>query len=85
MEEEEWKRVQREVDVRNYLKSFDHQGITFKAADEKAISTKAFVSQIDDGIEESLPNSAGDVPHQTRCTPRKNIFSVILLAMFFSA
>jgi paired amphipathic helix protein Sin3a len=44
--EDEWKRVQREwnkvwreVDTRNYLKSLDHQGISFKAADKKAIST----------------------------------------------
>jgi len=38
-----------------------------------------------DCVEDSLPSPAGDVPHQTRSTPRKNIFSVILLAIFFSA
>lgn len=52
--EEEWKRAQREwnkvwreVDARNYYKSLDHQGISFKSADKKAITTKAFVSQIE--------------------------------------
>ena len=61
--EEEWKRAQREwnkvwreVDARNYLKSLDHQGITFKAADKKAISTKAFVSQIEAAKDEDSVN-----------------------------
>jgi len=35
-----------------------------------AVSDVAMV----DGVEESLPSAAGDVPHQTRRTPRKNIF-----------
>jgi paired amphipathic helix protein Sin3a len=52
--EEEWKRAQREwnkvwreVDARNYPKSLDHLGITFKAADKKALTAKAFLNQIE--------------------------------------
>jgi paired amphipathic helix protein Sin3a len=63
--EEEWKRAQREwnkvwreVDARNYYKSLDHQGITFKAADKKAITTKAFVSQIEAARAEQVAKRA---------------------------
>ncbi|GJJ10538.1 hypothetical protein Clacol_004765 [Clathrus columnatus] len=52
--EEEWKRAQREwnkvwreVDARNYWKSLDHQGVTFKMSDKKTITTKAFVTNIE--------------------------------------
>jgi paired amphipathic helix protein Sin3a len=52
--DEEWRRGQsefnkmwRDVDTRNFYKSLDHQGITFKANDKKAITTKAFVAQIE--------------------------------------
>lgn len=43
----EWNRVWREVDARNFYKSLDHQGITFKANDKKYITTKSFVGEID--------------------------------------
>lgn len=43
----EWNRVWREVDARNFYKSLDHQGITFKANDKKYITTKSFVSEIE--------------------------------------
>lgn len=63
--EEEWKRAQREwnkvwreVDARNYYKSLDHQGITFKATDKKAITTKAFVSQIEAARAEQVAKRA---------------------------
>lgn len=52
--EEEWKRAQREwnkvwreVDARNYWKSLDHQGVTFKTNDKKIITAKAFVTNIE--------------------------------------
>jgi paired amphipathic helix protein Sin3a len=51
---EEWRRAQREwsltwrqVDARNFYKSLDHTGINFKQNDKKAITTKAFVTEID--------------------------------------
>jgi paired amphipathic helix protein Sin3a len=63
--EEEWKRAQREwnkiwreVDARNYPKSLDCQGITFKAADRKALTTKAFLSQIEAAREEQMAKRA---------------------------
>jgi paired amphipathic helix protein Sin3a len=63
--EEEWKRAQREwnkvwreVDARNYYKSLDHQGITFKAIDKKAITIKAFVSQIEAARAEQVAKRA---------------------------
>ncbi len=51
---EEWRRAQREwsltwrqVDARNFFKSLDHTGINCKQNDKRAITTKAFVTEID--------------------------------------
>lgn len=52
--DEEWRRLQREfsrtwreVDSKNFYKSLDHQGITFKANDKKNITAKYFVGDIE--------------------------------------
>lgn len=52
--DEEWRRLQREfartwreVDSKNFYKSLDHQGITFKQNDKKNITAKHFVGDID--------------------------------------
>ncbi|KAK0450434.1 histone deacetylase complex, SIN3 component [Desarmillaria tabescens] len=63
--EEEWKRAQREwnkvwreVDARNYIKSLDHQSITFRSIDKKATSVKSFVNQIEAAREEQMAKRA---------------------------
>ncbi|KAL0068608.1 hypothetical protein AAF712_004324 [Marasmius tenuissimus] len=43
----EWSRTWREVDSKNFYKSLDHQGITFKANDKKNITAKSFVAEIE--------------------------------------
>jgi paired amphipathic helix protein Sin3a len=43
----EWSRTWREVDARNFYKSLDHQGISYKANDKKAITAKHFVGDIE--------------------------------------
>lgn len=48
----DWNRVWREVDARNFYKSLDHQGITFKANDKKYITTKSFVQEIENAKSE---------------------------------
>jgi paired amphipathic helix protein Sin3a len=83
--EEEWKRAQREwnkvwreVDARNYLKSLDHQGITFKTADKKAISTKAFVSQVEAARDEQMAKRASLIdPLFARTRPRHHLEFVV--------
>jgi len=52
--DEEWRKLQREfartwreVDSKNFYKSLDHQGITFKANDKKQITTRHFVGDIE--------------------------------------
>ncbi|EAU92595.2 transcription regulatory protein [Coprinopsis cinerea okayama7 len=52
--DEEWKRAQRdwsrtwrEVDSKNFYKSLDHQGISFKPIDKKNITAKHFCTEID--------------------------------------
>jgi paired amphipathic helix protein Sin3a len=42
----DWNKIWKEVESRNYQKSLDHQGVTFKAADKKLISTKTFMAEI---------------------------------------
>lgn len=63
--EEEWKRAQREwnkvwreVDARNYAKSLDHQAISFKMADKRAVTVKALVNQIEAAREEQMAKRA---------------------------
>jgi len=64
--------------VRNYLKSLDHQGITFKAADKKAISTKAFVSQIEATRDEQMAKRASLIdPLLARTRPRHHLEFVV--------
>ncbi|TFK41885.1 histone deacetylase complex, SIN3 component [Crucibulum laeve] len=69
----EWSRTWREVDSKNFYKSLDHQGISFKQNDKKNITAKHFVQDIEsiknkqtraweqEGIQ---PFSRGSVGHQ---------------------
>ncbi|KAI8976122.1 Sin3 family co-repressor-domain-containing protein [Pilobolus umbonatus] len=41
----EWNKIWREVEAKNYWKSLDYQGITFKMTDRKAMSTRFLISQ----------------------------------------
>jgi paired amphipathic helix protein Sin3a len=66
--------VWREVDARNFQKSLDHQGISFKAADKKTITSKAFVSQIEAAREEQMAQRASLIdPLFARTRPRHQL------------
>ncbi|KAF8552138.1 hypothetical protein OG21DRAFT_1511850 [Imleria badia] len=79
--EEEWKRAQREwnkiwreVDKRNYHKSLDHQAINFKTTDKKAISARAFISQIEAVRDEQMDKRASYIdPLFSRSRPRHQL------------
>ncbi|KAI7871546.1 hypothetical protein BDF14DRAFT_1873462 [Spinellus fusiger] len=43
----EWNKIWREVEAKNYWKSLDYQGITFKSSDRKAITVKVLVAEIE--------------------------------------
>lgn len=43
----EWNKIWREVEIKNYWKSLDYQGILFKMMDRKAMTTKALVAQVE--------------------------------------
>ena len=74
----EWDKVWREVDVRNYHKSLDHQAVTFKAADKKAITQKAFVTQIEAARDEQRATRAALVdPLLARTRPRHQLEFVL--------
>jgi paired amphipathic helix protein Sin3a len=81
---EEWRRAQREwsitwrqVDARNFYKSLDHTGINCKQNDKKAITTKAFVTEITDErteqeiqerqqLQQKRPREKGAGPNRVR-------------------
>ena len=79
--EGEWKRAQREwnkiwraVDAANYARSLDHQGITFKTADKKALTAKAFVAQIEAIMETQMARRAALVdPLYARARPQHQL------------
>jgi paired amphipathic helix protein Sin3a len=79
--ETEWKRAQREwnkiwraVDAANYARSLDHQGITFKMADKKALTTKAFVAQIEAHMETQMARRAALIdPLYARARPQHQL------------
>ncbi|KAI0674609.1 hypothetical protein C8Q78DRAFT_1015738 [Trametes maxima] len=74
----EWDKVWREVDLRNYHKSLDHQAVTFRAADKKATTQKAFVSQIEAARDEQRMQRASLVdPLFARTKPRHQLEFVI--------
>ncbi|KAK2461043.1 hypothetical protein APHAL10511_006984 [Amanita phalloides] len=83
--EEEWKRAQREwnkiwreVDARNYLKSLDHQAITFRMTDKKAIMTKFLANQIEASREEQMAKRASLIdPLFARTRPRHQLEYVV--------
>ncbi|KAF9430605.1 Transcriptional regulatory protein sin3 [Podila epigama] len=43
----DWNKVWREIDAKNFYKALDHQGLTFKTADKKMITTKSLVAEIE--------------------------------------
>ncbi|KAI0302797.1 hypothetical protein B0F90DRAFT_1627282 [Multifurca ochricompacta] len=77
----EWKRAQREwnkiwraVDASNYARSLDHQGISFKMADKKALTSKAFVAQIEAIMETQMARRAALVdPLFARARPQHQL------------
>lgn len=74
----EWDKVWREVDARNYHKSLDHQSVTFKAMDKKAVTQKAFVTQIEAARDEQRMKRASLVdPLFARTKPRHQLEFVV--------
>ena len=74
----EWDKVWREVDARNYHKSLDHQAVNFKATDKKAITQKAFVTQIEAARDEQRVTRASLVdPLLARTKPRHQLEFVV--------
>ena len=74
----EWNKVWREVDSKNYLKSLDHQGITFRAADKKAITAKFFVNQIEAARDEQMAKRAALIdPLLARTRPRHQLEYIV--------
>ncbi|RCI04557.1 Transcriptional regulatory protein sin3 [Rhizopus stolonifer] len=43
----EWNKVWREIEVKNYYKALDYQGVIFKSNDRKAMSVKYLVTEIE--------------------------------------
>lgn len=54
----DWNKVWREVDARNFYKSLDHQGATFKANDKKYITNKSLVTEVESAKAELAERAA---------------------------
>eukprot|EP01091_Cochliopodium_minus_P011255 TRINITY_DN3141_c0_g1_i1.p1 TRINITY_DN3141_c0_g1~~TRINITY_DN3141_c0_g1_i1.p1 ORF type:complete len:1500 (-),score=471.01 TRINITY_DN3141_c0_g1_i1:9-4409(-) len=53
----EWNKVWREVAEKNYYKALDHQSISFKSSEKKALSSKVLVAQIKQKYQQGLKNN----------------------------
>ncbi|KAI9322472.1 hypothetical protein BX666DRAFT_2017097 [Dichotomocladium elegans] len=49
----EWNKTWREMDAKNFYRSLDYQGLTFKSNDRKAMAVKSLVSEIESLHEEA--------------------------------
>jgi paired amphipathic helix protein Sin3a len=73
----EWNKIWREVEAKNYWKSLDYQGITFKMTDRKAMTTKALVAQAereraDEQMNRVIQESTSVAPAATTTKPQFN-------------
>eukprot|EP01135_Chromosphaera_perkinsii_P004375 Nk52_evm26s279 gene=Nk52_evmTU26s279 len=78
----EWLKIWREVHERNYLRSADHQALTFKGNDKKAMSTKNVILEIENrfGEEKERMELSGDSvqkPHLSMTFKDKSVFDDI--------
>lgn len=63
----EWSRTWREVDTKNFYKSLDYQGISFKANDKKNITAKHFMVDIEAvKAEQTMAQERDSVPSCAR-------------------
>ncbi|CAI2174413.1 5664_t:CDS:10 [Funneliformis geosporum] len=67
----EWNKIWREIDAKNYYKSLDHQGITFKNDDKKALTPKYLIAEIENLRRE--PNDEGEMPEYQFKFPFKDL------------
>ncbi|KAF9024116.1 hypothetical protein BDZ89DRAFT_955044 [Hymenopellis radicata] len=66
----EWSRTWREVDSKNFYKSLDHQGISFKVNDKKNITAKHFVADIEAvKLEQQTMHEHDPIPASARGSP----------------
>ncbi|KAK0537010.1 hypothetical protein OC842_001779 [Tilletia horrida] len=89
----EWNKVWREVDSRNFYKSLDHQGITFKAADKKNVTHKAFIAEIEArrtsqqqrrlNLDPDLPRARTEHQLAYTMTDKSVIFDVLKLSFIY--
>lgn len=68
----EWNKIWRELDSRNFYKSLDYQGASFKTNDKKTLVNKAFISEI-----ENLSLKNPGTPQYTFDTRDASIFKDI--------
>jgi histone deacetylase complex regulatory component SIN3 len=47
LKKREWNKVWRDIDMKNFSKALDHQGINFKLSDRKAILSKSMITEIE--------------------------------------
>lgn len=74
----EWNKIWRELDARNFYKSLDYQGASFKTNDKKTLLNKVFISE----IENLSQNSDSNTPQYSFDTSDTSIFKDITKLIF---
>ncbi|KAI8070511.1 hypothetical protein BC940DRAFT_16381 [Gongronella butleri] len=93
LKDEEWtnykreaNKVWREVDEKNYYKSLDYQGLTFKTTERKTLTTRNLLNEIEAAYAEdedsSTPKSAAAFAQFVYCMDDSDLFMDISLLIF---
>ncbi|CAO3621024.1 unnamed protein product [Cunninghamella blakesleeana] len=72
----EWNKIWRETDIKNYYRSLDYQGITFKSNDRKVIAVKALVTEIETLHNSKTLHSTKKSKHHQKITPVKTNYQL---------
>ncbi|KAI8645248.1 hypothetical protein BD408DRAFT_412043 [Parasitella parasitica] len=59
----EWNRVWRDIDSKNFYRSLDYQGTTFKMNDRKAMANKGLIAEIE-SLQKEKPNEPVQFQHE---------------------
>ncbi|KAI8342641.1 hypothetical protein BC941DRAFT_389690 [Chlamydoabsidia padenii] len=84
----EWNRIWRELDSKNYYRSLDYQGITYKGNDRKAMAVKTLVAEIE-GLHKAkkLKQTHKNVSTKNNCQymyafPDKDVFKDVTRVVY---
>nr|CAG8500348.1 9542_t:CDS:10 [Entrophospora candida] len=80
----EWNKIWREIEAKNFYKSLDHQGITFKNDDKKVLTPKYLISEIENICREKAHHDGDTLEYQFKFSFKDlDVFKDIYRIIFF--